>query len=149
LAQLATIAGQNNIAFSCQLQLGAPDECVDILLSTERLPEAALFARTYAPSQVPKAVERWKGSLEESGKSKIAMKLASPEEHSDLFDEGWSEALAREKEVAKGVDMNAVVSDVASMQLDQKSTSAVAQSDNVESAEEVEDTEETEEPVTE
>lgn len=35
------------------------------------------------------------------------------------------------------------------MKLDQKSTSAVAPPDSVESAEEVEDTEETEEPVTE
>ncbi|KAH9443358.1 hypothetical protein Pst134EA_031420, partial [Puccinia striiformis f. sp. tritici] len=89
LAHLATVAGQNNIAFSCQLQLGAPEECVDILLSTERLPEAGLFARTYAPSQVPKAVERWKSSLDEAGKAKISMKIANPDEHSDLFDEGW------------------------------------------------------------
>ncbi|PLW32313.1 hypothetical protein PCANC_20471 [Puccinia coronata f. sp. avenae] len=145
LAQLATAAGQNNIAFSCQLQLNAPQECVDILLSTDRFPEAALFARTYAPSQVPKAVERWKSSLEESGKSKVAMKLANPEEHPDLFDEGWSEALEREKEVAKGVDINTVVSDVASMKLDGKSTPAVAQPESASSAEEDEEVEATEE----
>ncbi|KAI9630827.1 hypothetical protein KEM48_013596 [Puccinia striiformis f. sp. tritici PST-130] len=109
LAHLATVAGQNNIAFSCQLQLGAPEECVDILLSTERLPEAGLFARTYAPSQVPKAVERWKS---------------------------WSQALAREKEVAK---------DVASMQIEEKPTSPVdAEPESASPTEEAEEAEETE-----
>lgn len=122
LAKLATTAGQNNVAFACQLQLGAPDQCVDLLLSTERLPEAALFARTYTPSLVPKAVERWKRSLEESGKGKIAMKIAHPDEHPTLFDEGWSEALERETELSKGLGITAVTSDVASINLDDKST---------------------------
>ncbi|POV98116.1 hypothetical protein PSTT_14629 [Puccinia striiformis] len=145
LAHLATVAGQNNIAFSCQLQLGAPEECVDILLSTERLPEAGLFARTYAPSQVPKAVERWKSSLDEAGKAKISMKIANPDEHSDLFDEGWSQALAREKEVAKGLDINSVVSDVASMQIEEKPTSPVdAEPESASPTEEAEEAEETE-----
>jgi coatomer subunit beta' len=41
--------GQNNLAFAILLQLGDSTACVDILTNTQRAPEAALFARTYAP----------------------------------------------------------------------------------------------------
>ena len=44
--------GQNNIALAALLQLGDPKACVDLLIKTDRIPEAALFARTYAPRQV-------------------------------------------------------------------------------------------------
>lgn len=97
LAELAAAAGQNNIAFACQLQLGSAESCVDILMSTERLPEAAMFARTYAPSLVPKAVNRWKSGLEQAKKTKLAMRLANPEETPELFEEGWAQTLQREK----------------------------------------------------
>lgn len=41
--------GQHNIALAALLQLGNPKACVDLLVKTDRVPEAALFARTYAP----------------------------------------------------------------------------------------------------
>lgn len=41
--------GQNNLAFAITLQLGDPAACVALLQQTQRAPEAALFARTYAP----------------------------------------------------------------------------------------------------
>lgn len=41
--------GKNNLAFAARLQLGDAKACVDLLIKTERAPEAALFARTYAP----------------------------------------------------------------------------------------------------
>lgn len=44
--------GQNNLAFAIQLQLGNTTACVDLLVKTKRAPEAALFARTYAPRWV-------------------------------------------------------------------------------------------------
>lgn len=44
--------GLNNIALASLLQLGDPKACVDLLIKTDRVPEAALFARTYAPRQV-------------------------------------------------------------------------------------------------
>lgn len=40
---------QNNLAFATRFQLGDADACVDLLVKTQRAPEAALFARTYAP----------------------------------------------------------------------------------------------------
>jgi coatomer subunit beta' len=41
--------GYNNLAFATWFQLGNVTACVDLLLKTQRGPEAALFARTYAP----------------------------------------------------------------------------------------------------
>jgi len=43
---------QNNLAFAILLQLGDSTACVDLLTKTQRAPEAALFARTYAPRYV-------------------------------------------------------------------------------------------------
>lgn len=42
-----------NSAFTALLLLGKIDDCLELLISVERLPEAAFFARTYCPSQVP------------------------------------------------------------------------------------------------
>jgi coatomer subunit beta' len=41
--------GKNNVAFACYLQLGQVEECIEILIKTDRIPEAAMFARTYLP----------------------------------------------------------------------------------------------------
>ena len=49
MRQYAESKGQNNLAFACKLQLGDTEGCVDLLIKTERAPEAAFFARTYAP----------------------------------------------------------------------------------------------------
>lgn len=89
----------NNIAFACALQLSDPTDCVDLLLSTDRAPEAALFARTFAPSQTSKAVKSWRKMLEQQKKTKIAGGLADPAEHVDEFGgaESWAEGLERER----------------------------------------------------
>jgi coatomer subunit beta' len=81
--------GQNNIAFACFLQLGDTAACMDVLSKTDRLPEAALFARSYAPAAIPSIVKSWRGDLESKGKGKIAQTLADPEEDESLFEEGW------------------------------------------------------------
>lgn len=46
---LAELKGLNNLAFATWLQLGETEQCVNLLAKTGRAPEAALFARTYAP----------------------------------------------------------------------------------------------------
>ncbi|EFI27813.1 hypothetical protein CC1G_14736 [Coprinopsis cinerea okayama7 len=101
LVKLAEEKGQNNLAFATLLQLGDTKGCVDLLIKTQRVPEAALFARTYAPSLVPSAVKAWKADLTAKGRPKIAEGIADPDEHKELFEEGWEEALRHEKE---GVD---------------------------------------------
>ncbi|KAF8886974.1 coatomer protein [Infundibulicybe gibba] len=96
VARMAEEKGQNNLAFATAFQLGDASRCVDLLIKTKRAPEAALFARTYAPSQAPKAVDAWKESLTSKNRPKIAAGIAHPGTQAELFEEGWEDALARE-----------------------------------------------------
>ncbi|SCV72626.1 BQ2448_4163 [Microbotryum intermedium] len=102
LKDLASKSGLNNIAFACALQLSEPTACVDVLLAADRAPEAALFSRTYAPSQTSKAVGQWRKTLEQAKKPKQASAIADPVEHVDEFGgaEVWEMALEREREDA-------------------------------------------------
>ncbi|KAG2741564.1 hypothetical protein P692DRAFT_20822239 [Suillus brevipes Sb2] len=95
LAATAEKKGANNLAFATLFQLGDAKPCVDLLVKTNRAPEAALFARTYAPSEVPKVVDVWRDELRTKNKGKIAWSIAHPSEHAELFEEGWEEALVR------------------------------------------------------
>ncbi|TFK63457.1 coatomer protein [Pluteus cervinus] len=96
LAHKAEAKGQHNLAFAISLQLGDVNACVDLLIKTKRAPEAALFARTHAPSQVTKAVDAWKADLLSKNRPKIAASIAHPDQNSDLFEEDWADALSRE-----------------------------------------------------
>lgn len=87
LASTAREKGANNIAFAAYLQLGDSAACVDLLADTGRIPEAALFARTYAPQKAGEVVTRWKAELREEGREKVADVIADPSEDSALFPE--------------------------------------------------------------
>lgn len=87
LAKLALSRGQNNIAFASFLQLGDTAACIDLLSKTGRLPEAALFARSYAPQQAAPVVKAWKAELVAAGRQKVADTIADPEEDGSLFPE--------------------------------------------------------------
>lgn len=50
-------------------------------------------------SLVPKTVSAWRTNLDSKGRKKIATAIASPEENPELFTEGWTDALEREKVV--------------------------------------------------
>ena len=107
LAESAKSKGQNNIAFAAFLQLGDTQACIDLLASTGRVPEAALFARSYQPSAMPGLVKSWKGELEEAGKGKIGATIASPDEDGALFGEGSvgeGSGVMVEKEDVDGVE---------------------------------------------
>lgn len=104
LAEQASEAGLQNVAFSSLWSLGDVDGCIDLLVRTNRLAEAVLFAQTYKPSRAPELVVQWKASLEQSGKSKIARLIGVPPgapdvvaTDDDLFPE-WDEYLRLEKE---------------------------------------------------
>ncbi|KAI6042200.1 WD40-repeat-containing domain protein [Pisolithus marmoratus] len=91
VGSLAEQKGANNLAFATFFQLGDTQACVDLLVKTNRAPEAALFARTYAPSQ-------WRTELRTKNKPKIAASISHPSEHAELFEEGWQDVLSREVE---------------------------------------------------
>ncbi|KAF7308636.1 Coatomer protein [Mycena chlorophos] len=87
LSAKAVEKGQNNLAFASLLQLGDANACVDLLIKTQRAPEAALFARTYAPGEIGKAVDAWHSELEAKKRPKIAATVAHPQKNGELFEE--------------------------------------------------------------
>lgn len=48
----AQALGKNNVAFLGLFLLGKVDACIDLLVASGRVPEAAFFARTYKPSRM-------------------------------------------------------------------------------------------------
>lgn len=52
-----------NIAFSSFFICAELDKCLEVLIKSNRLPEAAFFAKTYCPSKITGIVKLWKESL--------------------------------------------------------------------------------------
>ncbi|XP_061422255.1 coatomer subunit beta' isoform X1 [Lethenteron reissneri] len=94
LAQGAERDGKNNVAFLSYFLQGNLDKCLEVLINTNRLPEAAFLARTYLPSEVSRVVKLWRESLAKSNQ-KAADSLADPTEYENLFP-GLREAAAGE-----------------------------------------------------
>lgn len=77
LAKEAEAKGRYNIAFQALWLTGEVEQCVDLLIKTERYSEAAFLGRTYGVSgtKLTKVFELWKQQLSTNGKSKIADRL--------------------------------------------------------------------------
>uniref|UniRef100_UPI003AAB6239 coatomer subunit beta'-like n=1 Tax=Centroberyx gerrardi TaxID=166262 RepID=UPI003AAB6239 len=84
LAEGAERDGKTNVAFLTYFLQGKLDKCLDLLIKTNRLPEAAFLARTYLPSHVSRVVNLWKESLSKVNQ-KAADALADPTQYSNLF----------------------------------------------------------------
>ncbi|CAL1543677.1 unnamed protein product [Lymnaea stagnalis] len=84
VGESAEKSGQNNVAFLSNFVLGKCEECLEILINTGRLPEAAFFARTYLPTQISRVVALWKKYVANINK-KSADLLADPTEYENLF----------------------------------------------------------------
>eukprot|EP00527_Entomoneis_sp_CCMP2396_P005753 CAMPEP_0198151108 /NCGR_PEP_ID=MMETSP1443-20131203/54282_1 /TAXON_ID=186043 /ORGANISM="Entomoneis sp., Strain CCMP2396" /LENGTH=935 /DNA_ID=CAMNT_0043816675 /DNA_START=77 /DNA_END=2881 /DNA_ORIENTATION=+ len=84
LATMANDAGKTNVAFVAYFLTGNVEACVEMLIATKRLPEAAFFVRTYLPSKIDEVVTLWKEDL--ALVSETASKaLAIPNQNPDLF----------------------------------------------------------------
>ncbi|GER44990.1 coatomer [Striga asiatica] len=99
LASLAKEHGKNNVAFLCLFMLGKLEDCLQLLVDSNRIPEAALMARSYLPSKVSEIVALWRKDLNKINQ-KAAESLADPEEYPNLF-EDWQVALAVEAKAAE------------------------------------------------
>ena len=77
LAELSRQRGKLNIAFICFFLRGKVDECLELLVSAGRAPEAAFLSRTYRPSKMSEMVSLWKESLA-SVNAKAADSIADP-----------------------------------------------------------------------
>lgn len=100
LANSAAAAHKMNTAFLASFVAGDVETCLKLLISSERIPEAAVFARTYLPSKVTAVVELWRGMLRKAGNVRIADALADPSSHPHLFS-GFEECLAGEQAAMK------------------------------------------------
>jgi coatomer subunit beta' len=90
LAGNAISQGKFNIAFVSFFVLGEIEKCFELLLDTNRIPEAALLARTYLPSQISRAVKLWREDLKQVS-DRAAAALADPKEYPNLFpDLDWA-----------------------------------------------------------
>jgi coatomer subunit beta' len=95
IADTSREKGQNNISFLSYFTLGKLSECLELLIETGRLPEAALFARTYQPSQVSRVVALWREELRKKNE-KAAQSLADPKDYENLFS-GFQHTLRAEQ----------------------------------------------------
>ncbi|KAM9317649.1 coatomer subunit beta'-like isoform 2-T2 [Pholidichthys leucotaenia] len=95
LAEGAERDGKTNVAFLTYFIQGRLDKCLDLLIKTNRLPEAAFLARSYMPSQVSRVVKLWKQSLSKVNQ-KAADALADPTHYTNLFP-GLQQALLAEQ----------------------------------------------------
>lgn len=84
LGALAADAGRWNVAFLAYFVSGAVEECIQLLLDTGRIPEAAFMARTYMPSKISSVLEIWKADLK-TVNEKAAEALADPSKYPNLF----------------------------------------------------------------
>jgi coatomer subunit beta' len=84
LAEAAAKHGKTNVAFVAHILTGNVEACADLLVSTKRLPEAAMFVRTYLPSKIDEIVALWKEDLSKVSEA-AADALASPQVNPDLF----------------------------------------------------------------
>lgn len=63
LAENADSDGYYNIAYSCYFQLNDLEKCLEILVKSQKFPEAALFCRTYAPGKLAGVLDLWNNQI--------------------------------------------------------------------------------------
>mmetsp|Transcript_21099 Transcript_21099/g.52325 ORF Transcript_21099/g.52325 Transcript_21099/m.52325 type:complete len:949 (+) Transcript_21099:80-2926(+) len=84
LAAAAAEYGKTNVAFVANLLTGNVEACAELLVSTKRLPEAAMFVRTYLPSKIDEVVALWKEDLATVSET-AAEALATPSSNPEVF----------------------------------------------------------------
>lgn len=95
LGESGATQGKHNISFLSMFLLGDLEKCLEILINTNRLPEAAFFARTYIPSKISYVVGLWRNELAKINE-KAGQSLADPEQYENLFP-GLHDALKTEQ----------------------------------------------------
>ncbi|KAK5646456.1 hypothetical protein RI129_004920 [Pyrocoelia pectoralis] len=99
LAETTAATNKHNIAFLAYFMLADLHKCLDILISTDRVPEAAFFARSYLPDQISRVVKLWRQKLSAINQ-KAGQSLADPEQYENLFP-ALNEAIAAQKYLEK------------------------------------------------
>ena len=63
LVENAERSGKYNVAFEAAYLIGDAERCINILLKSKRIAEAAYFARAYAPSKLNLVMKQWEEAL--------------------------------------------------------------------------------------
>merc|ERR1712183_1229441 len=92
-------AGKNNVSFLSYFMLGQLEKCLQVLLDSKRIPEAAFFARTYLPSEISRIVELWREELSKVNE-KAGQSLADPKDYPNLFPD-YNASLAAQQMLTK------------------------------------------------
>ena len=123
LATKARQVGKFNVAFAAAYILGDVHQCVDMLLDIGRVPEAALFARTYVPSRIGEVVAVWKKELSNISEV-LSQSLADPTNHPEGFphldealqaEQQYQEAFAQHRRAANAGNYGAYVAERTSL----------------------------------
>ncbi len=96
LSKNAADSHRMNVAFLASFVAGNLEKCLDLLVSSNRIAEAAIFARTYLPSRAAPIVDLWRKDVRKKGNVRVADALADPESHPHLFP-GLEQSIAAEK----------------------------------------------------
>eukprot|EP00760_Papus_ankaliazontas_P031065 PhM_4_TR5174/c1_g1_i1/m.27073/K17302/COPB2, SEC27; coatomer subunit beta' len=88
VSEVAQSKARYNIAFTSAYMCGDVKRCVELLVESKRVPEAAIFARSHGVSaeEVTSIVQRWKVDLA-SVNTKLADCIADPIQFPNLFPE--------------------------------------------------------------
>ncbi|KAL4488970.1 hypothetical protein ABPG72_005757 [Tetrahymena utriculariae] len=78
-----------NVAFQIYFSLADLDKCIDILVKSGRISEAAMFAKTYCPSRISELTKLWKEDLIKSHHQFAAQKIADPMDY--IEDDSFSD----------------------------------------------------------
>ena len=54
------------MAFEAYFLLSKVDNCIEVLIKSKRVAEAAIFARAYAPSRLAELIPKWSDHLKEN-----------------------------------------------------------------------------------
>lgn len=100
LSKNAANSHRMNVAFLASFVAGDLEKCLDLLVDSDRIAEAAVFARTYLPSRTAPIVDLWRKEVRKKGNIRVADALADPVSHPHLFP-GLEQSIAGEKGMAE------------------------------------------------
>merc|ERR1712176_23056 len=87
LYKLSIANSKFNVAFNILFYLGDISKCIDLLIETDKIPQAAMLSRAYCPSKVEEITKMWKEKLQLISPS-AANALGDPQTHPDAFPKG-------------------------------------------------------------
>lgn len=84
VAELALKDRKYNVAYQCYFALAMPSHCYEILIESDRIPEAAMFARSYLPSKLGHIMGLWRDKVK--GKPYVPTNLTDLPENLKTID---------------------------------------------------------------